>query len=72
MSLTSAQTTSRNAVRAVVADRDNEILGRSDAASRSCGEFFAREMQALATGRPAKMWRKLEHATDLPIQAVAP
>ena len=72
MSLTSAQDYLAQRGQGVVADRDNEILGRSDAGIALLRRIFAREMQALATGRPAKMWRKLEHATDLPIQAVAP
>jgi 5,5'-dehydrodivanillate O-demethylase len=71
MSLTSAQDYLAQRGQGVLADRDNEILGRSDAGIALLRRIFAREMQALATGKPAKRWRKLEHATELPIQVVA-
>ena len=39
-----------------VADRDHEHLGRSDAAIILWRKILTRELQALASGRPAKKW----------------
>jgi len=40
-----------------VADRANEHLGRSDAAIIVWRKILARELAAIADGRPTKPWR---------------
>lgn len=55
----------------VIADRENETLGRSDAGIALLRRIFSRELKALASGRPAKTWRKLGQAAELPIQVIA-
>jgi 5,5'-dehydrodivanillate O-demethylase len=39
------------------ADRANEHLGRSDTSVILCRQIWARELRALAEGRPLKQWR---------------
>ena len=68
MSLTSAQDYLAQRGQGVIADRENEVLGRSDAGIALLRRVFLRELEALEQGRPAKSWRKLERATELPIQ----
>jgi hypothetical protein len=41
----------------VLADRNRERLGRSDAGIILWRKILAREMEALAHGRPAKKWQ---------------
>jgi 5,5'-dehydrodivanillate O-demethylase len=41
-----------------IADREHERLGRSDAVIVLLRSIFARELQALAEGRPLKEWRR--------------
>jgi 5,5'-dehydrodivanillate O-demethylase len=44
----------------VIADRDRERLGRSDVAVILLRKLWARELQALAEGRPLKEWTRTE------------
>jgi 5,5'-dehydrodivanillate O-demethylase len=44
----------------VFADRQHERLGRSDTALILYRKLWAREMRALAEGRPLKQWRRPE------------
>jgi 5,5'-dehydrodivanillate O-demethylase len=46
-------------------DRTNERLGRSDAAIILLRKLFARELQALAEGRPLKAWQALTPAATV-------
>lgn len=48
-----------------IADRNQERLGQSDAGIMLLRKIFWREMEALREGRPAKAWRRLEHAEDM-------
>jgi 5,5'-dehydrodivanillate O-demethylase len=41
----------------VIADRENEYLGRSDAGIILLRKLWLRELDALAAGRPLKAWR---------------
>ena len=68
MQLTTAQDYVAQVGQGVVADREHEILGRSDAGIALLRRIFFRELEALRAGRPAKAWRKLEVAAELPIQ----
>lgn len=56
----------------VIFDRSQEFLGQSDAGIVLLRRIFLRELAALAAGKPAKRWEKLEHAADLPIQIPEP
>jgi 5,5'-dehydrodivanillate O-demethylase len=49
-----------------IADRVNERLGKSDAGIVLLRRIFWREMDAIANGKPAKIWKKLAHAIELP------
>jgi 5,5'-dehydrodivanillate O-demethylase len=44
----------------VIADREHERLGRSDAAIILLRQIWSRELRALAAGRPLKQWRTPE------------
>ena len=66
--LTSAQDYVAQVGQGTIADRETEILGRSDAGIALLRRIFFREMEALREGRPTKQWRRLEEAADLPIQ----
>ncbi|MGE0796900.1 MAG: Rieske 2Fe-2S domain-containing protein [Lautropia sp.] len=52
----------------VVADRENEMLGRSDAGIVMLRRIFWREMDALKDGRPTKRWKRRENLAPLPTQ----
>lgn len=52
----------------VIADRENEMLGRSDAGIVMLRRIFWRELEALRTGRPTKQWRKRQNMAPLPTQ----
>jgi 5,5'-dehydrodivanillate O-demethylase oxygenase subunit len=52
------------------ADRAHERLGKSDAGIVLLRRIFWRELEALNAGRPTKVWRKLDHAAELPVQGV--
>jgi 5,5'-dehydrodivanillate O-demethylase len=66
--LTSAQDYVAQVGQGTIADREVEILGRSDAGIALLRRIFFREMEALREGRPTKAWRRLDDAVDLPIQ----
>lgn len=66
--LTSAQDYVAQMGQGPIADREHEILGRSDAGIALLRRIFFREMEAIREGRPTKPWRKLEHSTELPIR----
>ena len=51
----------------VIADREHEMLGRSDLGIVTLRRIFWRELQALREGRPTKAWRKRPHVGALPI-----
>jgi 5,5'-dehydrodivanillate O-demethylase len=50
-----------------IADREHEILGRSDAGLAFLRGIFLRELEAIRTGRPTKRWTKRREAAELPI-----
>jgi 5,5'-dehydrodivanillate O-demethylase len=53
-----------------IADREHELLGRSDAGIALLRRIFFRELAALREGRPTKRWRKLAEPAVLPTSAV--
>jgi 5,5'-dehydrodivanillate O-demethylase len=66
--LTSAQDYVAQRGQGVFADRENEVLGRSDAGVAFLRRVFAREMDAVEAGTPLKAWQKLPAAAVLPRQ----
>jgi 5,5'-dehydrodivanillate O-demethylase oxygenase subunit len=50
-----------------IADRENELLGRSDAGIAFQRRIFFRELELIAAGRPTKQWRKRSKSAELPI-----
>lgn len=69
--LTSAQDYVAQRGQGVIADRETEVLGRSDAGIAFLRRIFARETDAIANGTPLKVWRKLSEAAVLPVQRAA-
>jgi 5,5'-dehydrodivanillate O-demethylase len=69
--LTSAQDYVAQRGQGVIADREHEILGRSDAGIAFLRRVFAREADALAGGGTPKTWSKLREAAVLPVQVAA-
>jgi 5,5'-dehydrodivanillate O-demethylase len=69
--LTSAQDYVAQRGQGVIADREHEILGRSDAGIALLRRVFTRETDALAAGRTPKAWSKLREAAVLPVQVAA-
>lgn len=51
-----------------IADRENEMLGRSDAGIVLLRQIFRRELEALLNGKPTKQWRRRRNIAALPIQ----
>ena len=51
-----------------VANRADELLGRSDLGVVTLRRLFWRELQALREGRPTKHWRRRPDVSALPIQ----
>ena len=51
-----------------IADRDNELLGRSDLGVQTLRRIFWRELKAIREGNPTKQWKKRAHVGALPIQ----
>jgi len=52
----------------VIADRELELLGRSDLGIVTLRRIFWREMEALRNGQPTKQWRKRAQPQELPTQ----
>lgn len=50
----------------VFADRDNEMLGRSDLGVVTLRRIFWRELAALRSGQPTKRWHRRAHIENLP------
>lgn len=69
LQLTNAQDYVASVGQGAIVDRANERLGKSDAGVALVRRIFLRELAALRAGKPAKTWRKLEHAVDLPRQS---
>lgn len=69
LQLTQAQDYYATVAQGAIADRAHERLGKSDAGIVLLRRIFWRELDALRDGRPAKAWRKLQHAIDLPTQS---
>lgn len=55
-----------------IADREHELLGRSDLGIVTLRRIFWRELEALRQGQPAKEWRKRAATPILPKPAGAP
>jgi 5,5'-dehydrodivanillate O-demethylase len=70
--LTSAQDYVAMVGQGVSVDRTSEHLGNSDQGIAFLRRIFWREMEALREGRPAKQWRKTQHAMEMPIQVAEP
>ena len=51
-----------------IANREDELLGRSDLGVVTLRRLFWRELEALRDGRPTKAWRRRPHVGVLPIQ----
>lgn len=52
----------------VIADREHELLGRSDLGVVTLRRIFWRELDALRSGRPTKKWCKRAQPLELPTQ----
>jgi 5,5'-dehydrodivanillate O-demethylase len=48
-----------------IVDRNAELLGRTDVGVAAMRRVYAREMQAIADGRPTKQWKRLEESPAL-------
>ncbi|HXQ51581.1 MAG TPA: Rieske 2Fe-2S domain-containing protein [Stellaceae bacterium] len=66
--LTNAQDYVAQMGQGIVADREHEYLGTSDAGIVFLRRLYLREIEAIRAGRPTKTWRPLPHAAELPIQ----
>jgi 5,5'-dehydrodivanillate O-demethylase len=64
--LVSAQDYVATVGQGTLADRANEILGRSDAGLAFLRKLFLRELEAIGAGKPTKTWTRRE-AVDLPV-----
>jgi 5,5'-dehydrodivanillate O-demethylase len=71
LELTNAQDYVAAIGQGAIADRANERLGASDAGIALLRRIMIREMEAVRDGRPAKQWRPLETAEELPVQGAA-
>lgn len=69
MQLTSAQDYVAAVGQGAVVDRTSERLGKSDLGVAFLRRTFWRELDAIREGRPTKAWRKLDHATEMPLQS---
>jgi len=69
--LTSAQDYVAQCGQGVIADREHENLGRSDAGIAFLRRVFTREVDAVAGGGTPKTWTRLREAAVLPEQAAA-
>lgn len=67
--LTNAQDYVAQVGQGPLVDRERELLGRSDAGIALLRRIFARELDALRTGRPTKRWRRLAESVELPVPA---
>jgi 5,5'-dehydrodivanillate O-demethylase oxygenase subunit len=63
--ITSAQDYLAAIGQGTVADRANEMLGRSDAGIALLRRLFLRELDAIAAGQPTKRWCRLAEAVKL-------
>jgi hypothetical protein len=54
-----------------MADREHEVLGRSDAGIAFLRRVFTHEIDAIAESKPTKIWTKLREAAVLPEQVAA-
>jgi 5,5'-dehydrodivanillate O-demethylase len=66
--LTNAQDYVAQVGQGTVADRENEILGRSDAGIAFLRRLFFRELDLIRENKPTKAWHLLDHPVDLPTQ----
>ena len=71
LQLTPAQDYVAIAGQGAIADREHERLGKSDAGIVLLRRIYWREMEAIASARPIKQWRKLEKEAPMPRQGVA-
>jgi 5,5'-dehydrodivanillate O-demethylase len=69
--LTAAQDYVATSGQGVVADRVNEVLGRSDAGIVFLRNMVFRELDLVRRGQPTKQWRRRAKDVDLPIQSGA-
>lgn len=63
--LTAAQDYLAQRGQGVIADRENEVLGRSDAGLAFLRRLYFRELDALDEGRESKRWSRLKQAAVL-------
>ncbi|MSQ73122.1 MAG: iron-sulfur containing oxygenase [Betaproteobacteria bacterium] len=68
LQLTSAQDYVAHAAQGTVADRANELLGKSDAGIVFLRRMFWRELEAIRTGNPTKQWRRRSTPANMPTQ----
>jgi 5,5'-dehydrodivanillate O-demethylase oxygenase subunit len=66
--LTNAQDYVAQVGQGTIADRENEILGRSDAGIAFLRRLLFREIDLTAENRPTKEWRPLAESIELPTQ----
>ena len=69
--LTNAQDYVAQVGQGAIVDRENEILGRSDAGIAFLRKIYFRELELLREGKPAKTWRPLAESVALPTQHAA-
>jgi 5,5'-dehydrodivanillate O-demethylase len=66
--LTAAQDYVATSGQGTIADRTNEVLGRSDAGIALLRRVFLRELDLIMKGQPTKQWRRRAKEEELPIQ----
>jgi 5,5'-dehydrodivanillate O-demethylase oxygenase subunit len=66
--LTNAQDYVAQVGQGTIADRENEILGRSDAGIAFLRNLYFRELDLIRENLPTKRWRLLPEAVELPTQ----
>jgi 5,5'-dehydrodivanillate O-demethylase oxygenase subunit len=69
--LTNAQDYVAQVGQGAIVDRENEVLGRSDAGIAFLRKIYFRELELLREGRPGKVWRPLAESIELPTQHAA-
>lgn len=69
--LTAAQDYVATSGQGIVADRANEVLGRTDAGIVFLRNIFLRELDTLRGGEPPKQWKRLSREVELPMQLAA-
>lgn len=66
--LTNAQDYVAQVGQGAIVDREQEVLGRSDAGIALLRRLYLRELEAIRDGKPTKAWKPLAESVELPTQ----